>query len=242
MKHKIIHGNSLEILREMEKESVDLTITSPKYNLGNNHHTGSKRHEVYFDLMPEGEYQGEQIDTLNEIHRITKARGSLFYNHKNRIKDGLSIVPYQWIFKTKWLVKQEIVWWNGGQNFDGIRFYPQTERIYWLVKSSRTKLHNSNSLLDIWHINPVGAKGKHTRQFPIKLVNNILICFEGAKVILDPFCGSGTVGVVAERLGRNSILIDKKREYCKLSYERLSFTVGQLKFDEEPSIIEKVNF
>lgn len=50
-------GDCFEIMSQMPKECVDLTITSPPYNLGNDHHTGSKRHEVYFDLRPEKDYQ-----------------------------------------------------------------------------------------------------------------------------------------------------------------------------------------
>jgi hypothetical protein len=38
--------------------------------------------------------------------------------------------------------------------------------------------------------------------------------------ILDPFAGSGTVGAVAERLGRHSVLIDAKEEYVAMCRER----------------------
>ena len=61
-------------------------------------------------------------------------------------------------------------------------------------------------------------------------------------VVLDPFAGSGTVGVVAERLGRNSILIDLNKEYCAMTYRRLKPLVRQMKLDREPSIIERIGF
>jgi hypothetical protein len=38
--------------------------------------------------------------------------------------------------------------------------------------------------------------------------------------VLDPFAGSGTVGLVAERLGRHSILIEMSADYCKMARER----------------------
>ena len=38
--------------------------------------------------------------------------------------------------------------------------------------------------------------------------------------VLDPFAGSGTVGLVAERLGRHSILIDASEDYCRMARER----------------------
>jgi len=61
-------------------------------------------------------------------------------------------------------------------------------------------------------------------------------------MVLDPFGGSGTVGVVAEKLGRNSILIDLNKEYCKMAYKRLKSIAAQVKLGEEPSIIERVGF
>ena len=54
------------------------------------------------------------------------------YQHKNRIKKGVQISPYEWIKSL--FIKQEIVWINES-NFDKIRFYPFTERVYWLTKS-----------------------------------------------------------------------------------------------------------
>jgi len=55
-------------------------------------------------------------------------------------------------------------------------------------------------------------------------------------------CGSGTVGVVAEKLGRNAILIDLNKEYCEMAYRRIKKVTAQTKLGEEPSIIERVGF
>ena len=126
-------GDCLELMKELPDGSVDLVVTSPPYNLGNNHHTGNKHHNPYLDDMPENQYQEWQINILNECYRVLKQDGSIMYNHKNRIKEGEQITPYKWILKTKFIVKQEIIWENQSQNFDKIRFYPFTERIYWHI-------------------------------------------------------------------------------------------------------------
>ena len=91
----IYHGDCLEVLKEFPDESVDLVITSPPYNLGNDHHTGNKRHQAYNDDMKEREYQEWQIKVLNEVYRVLRPEGSLMYNHKNRIKKGRQITPYE---------------------------------------------------------------------------------------------------------------------------------------------------
>jgi len=153
------------VLKEFPDESVDLVITSPPYNLGNDHHTGNKRHQAYNDDMREREYQEWQIKVLSELHRVLRPEGSLMYNHKNRIKKGRQITPYEWLLKTPFVIKQEIVWFNGSQNFDKIRFYPMTERVYWLAKSPKTKLFNTINHHDVFNRGewkPVGTKGGHT--------------------------------------------------------------------------------
>ena len=45
-------------------------------------------------------------------------------------------------------------------------------------------------------------------------------------VVLDPFAGSGTTGVVAKKLGRSSILIEISGEYCKIIKERMNWGSG----------------
>lgn len=177
-------------MKNIPDGSIDLIITSPPYNLGNTHHTGNIRHKVYDDNMPENEYQAWQVQILNECYRVLKYDGSVIYNHKNRIKNGVQITPYEWILKTPFIVKQEIVWFNGSQNFDKIRFYPMTERIYWLAKSPKTKLFNiinHHDLFDTKEWKAVGTKGEHKRAFPEKMVEDFIKCFPDAKIILDPF-------------------------------------------------------
>lgn len=208
----------------IEDEIIDLTITSPPYNIGNIHRTGRHKHTPYFDDLPEEDYQNQQIEILNEIFRVTKKSGSLFYNHKNRIKDRIQISPYAWIFKTKWLIKQEIVWFNRSSNFNPIRFYPMTERIYWLVKSPETQLINTVGKHDIWNIKPVGTNNEHTRAFPEELVETIIACFPNATNILDPYLGSGTTAVVCKRLKRNYIGFEKEQKYYNLAIDRINNT------------------
>ena len=145
---KLLHGDCLQIMKEMPEGSVDLIITSPPYNLGKTHHTGNNRfksYSEYNDDKPEELYQKWQIEVLQECFRILKPSGSMFYNHKNRIRKGVQITPYEWLLKTNFIIKQEVVWQNGSQNFDKIRFYPMTERVYWLAKRSDTKMYNSDA-------------------------------------------------------------------------------------------------
>ncbi len=214
-------GDCLEIMPLMEPESVDLVVTSPPFNLGLHHHTGNFRHSPYDDNLPEMEYQKKQITILNSLYLRVRIKGSLWYQHKNRIKVGFQITPYEWLLKTQWIIKQEIVWFNRSQNFDKCRFYPMTERIYWLAKRTETDFSNNVNKHDDWHIEPVGTDNSHTRSFPEELVNNIILCYPKTNIILDPFMGSGTTLVAAKNLSRKAIGIEIEEKYCTIAMKRL---------------------
>ena len=74
----------------------------------------------------------------------------------------------------------------------------------------------------VWKIPLSKFRGVHFAVFPEKLVE---ICVQAgcppAGLVLDPFVGSGTSAVVAQRLGRKFIGIDNNPEYCAMARERV---------------------
>lgn len=74
---------------------------------------------------------------------------------------------------------------------------------------------------DVWSINARGFKGAHFAVFPEKLVEPCILagCPVGGTV-LDPFGGSGTVGVVAKQHGRNAILCELNPDYVEIAKKR----------------------
>jgi modification methylase len=227
---KVYIGDCLDLFKYLEDGSVDLIITSPPYNLGEEHHTGKKRfksYNAYSDNLPEKEYQAWQIQVLKECYRVLKPSGSMFYNHKNRIKNGEQITPYEWLFKTDFVIKQELVWFNRSQNFDKIRFYPMTERVYWLTKSNKTVLNNVIGHHDIFDWSAEGTDKEHKRAFPVSMVEDLLKCFDKG-LVLDPFAGSGTVGIACYNLLFDFIGFELDEEYANLANKRLSNRESQL--------------
>jgi modification methylase len=169
--------------------------------------------------MPEPDYEYWQTNMLLELWRVSA--GDCFYNHQHRIRNRVLLRPERWIQMTPWCEVQEIVWSRGSPNMDKCRFFPFTERIYWLTKSeSNTVFHNYLNLTDDWHIAPVGVNNDHARQFPLQIPRRCIASTD-ADLILDPFCGSGTTCVAAKMLGRNYIGIDISEEYCRIARERL---------------------
>lgn len=61
-------------------------------------------------------------------------------------------------------------------------------------------------------------------------------------VVLDIFAGSGTVGVVAEKLNRSSILIDIKTDYCEMAYNRIEELAAQTTLSGKRSTVMREGF
>lgn len=74
----------------------------------------------------------------------------------------------------------------------------------------------------VWSIPLSKFRGAHFAVFPEKLVETCLAaaCPAGG-LVLDPFLGSGTTAVVAQRLGRHYLGIDCAQEYCAMAEGRL---------------------
>lgn len=75
---------------------------------------------------------------------------------------------------------------------------------------------------DVWFISPKPYKGSHFATFPKDLIEPCIKagCPENG-IVLDPFFGAGTTGVVAESLNRMWIGIELNEEYCKMAVERI---------------------
>lgn len=223
---KLILGDCLEKMKDIPDESIDCVITSPPYNIGKMHSNHLMFGTYAGNDMVESDYQEWQIKVLNECFRIIKDNGSIFYNHKIRIKDKVAIHPMKWILKSKLILKQEIVWDMGkSANSDKIRFFPYSERIYWLVKNKDTKIYNTKSLSDVWRCVPTNKRKDigHIAIMPEKRVDNIIISTD-YQTFLDPFMGSGTTGVVCKNLSRNFIGIELDETYFNIAKNRIENT------------------
>jgi len=252
-KDKIIQGDALEILNKIDDNFIDLGITSPPYNKGEKDKgwlVKNVKYNLASDNIPENIYQEQQIKVLDEIYRVTKPGGSFFYNHKNRWVRGQMLHPMEWLLKTKWTVRQEIIWDRMiAANIRGWRFWQIDERIYWLYKPIDNnkigkELKSKHALLSsIWRFPPERKNG-HPAPFPLVLPVRIIYSILDDKkgVVLDPYVGSGTVCLAAKLLGSNYIGIDISSEYVKDAEDRIkNFSNYRKVIEEEISkhIVEK---
>lgn len=230
--NKIILGDAITILKQLPDKIADVGITSPPYNKGENKKgwlVNSVKYSGATDKFPEDKYQENQIEVLNELFRIIKDGGSFFYNHKIRWEKGIMLHPVNWLKKTKWILRQEIIWDRMiAANIRGWRFWQVEERIYWLYKPIGNnmigeELKSKHALLtSIWRF-PPERENSHPAPFPIELPARVIysILDEKKGLVIDPYCGSGTTLVAAKILGHDFIGIDISKEYVNLAEERL---------------------
>lgn len=83
--------------------------------------------------------------------------------------------------------------------------------------------------VEVWNLATAAFKEAHFATFPPTLAATCIMagCPNGG-VVLDPFGGAGTVGLVAEQLGRSSILIDLNADYCRMAMDRIRSNLGQV--------------
>jgi DNA modification methylase len=75
----------------------------------------------------------------------------------------------------------------------------------------------------VWKIATQSFKGAHFATFPQKLVEPCLLAGSApGDLVLDPFCGAGTVGLVAQTHGRGFVGIELKPEYARMARERIA--------------------
>lgn len=249
--NKFLVVDALEIMRSLPDESVDLVATSPPYNLKNSTGNGMKDgrggkwsraalingYTDHDDMMPYDKYVKWQRNCLAEMMRLIKDDGAIFYNHKWRVQGGLLQDRHDIV--SGFPVRQIIVWRRkGGINFNKGYFLPTYEVIFMIAKKHFVLAKGANSYGDIWEFTQE-MKNEHPAPFPVSLVER-MIGSTNAKIILDPFMGSGTTAVAAKMLGRDFIGIDISSKYCELAEKRLtkvSYNPTQTKQEQTAQIV-----
>lgn len=238
--NKIICGDILKVIKEIPNGSIDLVVTSPPYNIKNSTGNGlkdgrggkwanaglQKGYSHHDDCMPHGEYVKWQRDCLAEMLRVISDKGAIFYNHKWRVQAGL--LQDRQDIVSGFPVRQIIIWRRkGGLNFNPGYFLPTYEVIYLIAKPKFKLSPKANAHGDVWEFMQE-MNNNHPAAFPVSLIDRI-ISATNAKIVLDPFMGSGTTAVSAVNFKRKYIGIDISPEYCDMTKERIKNHESQIK-------------
>jgi DNA modification methylase len=138
--------------------------------------------------------------------------------------------------------RQKIIWYYKNNNKPSNRkeYRYSYEPIFYLYGKDATELNfpaetYGETQTNVWEIATPQSNFKegkfHESQKPEELLRRIILT--GSKpndVILDPFAGSGTTGVLCEQLKRKCILIEQNSEYCKIARGRINIGVVGKRF------------
>ena len=247
--NKIIHGNSIKILKKLPKNSIDVVFADPPYNLqiskslyrpDNSSVKGVMEDWDKFESLKH--YDKFTTDWINAIRSVLKPNGTFWvigsYHNVYRLGYILQNLGF-WILN-------DIIWrkTNPMPNFRGKRFTNAHETLIWAAKSSNSKytfnyeamksLNGDLQMRSDWvlpictgneRLKDNEGKKLHPTQKPESLLNRIIMASSNiGDTILDPFFGTGTTGVVAKRLNRNFIGIDDNLSYIKEAKKRIDNT------------------
>jgi len=222
--NKIICGDAGKILWSMPKDFIDITITSPPYNIG-------LEYDTYEDNISSEEYYHFSKDWMWSVYEITKETGRLYLVLDDRLIWNLKPLAEE----IGWTYTQLLTWnkpnFAGKARFSG-DWNQMTEYVLLFRKGKSTKMLNTREIkvtTHNWFIETAPQtnfkkdylKKVHPAQMPVNLIRKWIARTPG-QIILDPFCGAGSVCIAAKELGRDYIGIDISEEYCKLAEERLA--------------------
>jgi site-specific DNA-methyltransferase (adenine-specific) len=144
-------------------------------------------------------------------------------------------IPWRLAFALQndgWYLRADIIWNKPNAMPESVKDRPTRshEYVFMFTKSERYQYDhkavveaNGRNRRSVWDVHTQGFSGAHFATFPVGLIDPcIRASTQVGDAVLDPFFGSGTVGVAAERLGRRYVGIELNPEYVVLAAGRLA--------------------
>lgn len=244
---KLYQANCLDLLAKFPENSVDMIFADPPYLLSNNGFTVHAGRRVSVNKGKWDKSNGLKKDFefhlkwIQAAKRVLKPNGTIWIS-------GTYHSIYQCGFAlqlTGFHVLNDIAWFkpNASPNLSCRFFTASHETLLWARKDKKAK-HTFNYQLmrnghwpedfikkpntqmrSVWAIgtpkNIEKKFGKHPTQKPGDLLKRVVLAStKKGDLILDPFTGSSTTGIVAYLLGRNFIGVDIDSKFLDLSIKR----------------------
>lgn len=130
-KNKIYQGNSLDLFKKVDSNSIDLVITSPPY-------ADLKKYGDFNGIHPD-DYVEWFLPFCKEIERVIKPTGSFILNINDKVEDRMRH-PYVFdliseLHKQTNLKMFERLFWNKLKSLPNrARFGDRVEYVFWFVK------------------------------------------------------------------------------------------------------------
>lgn len=220
-------------MRRLPPASFDLVMTSPPYNIG----------KEYERLRSMDAYIEWITPIAAQCVRVLRPGGSLCWQVGTSIRGRAKqreVLPLDFVFYPMFTalglaLRERIVWHFNHGLHNKHSFSGRHEMILWFTKGSAPGYSLAQRhLAGVWNMTNVKhnhpEKTAHPCQFPEELVARLMLeLTEPGQRVLDPFGGSGTVGAVARRYGRNAQLIELDRGYCDIALDRIKHVIPEVR-------------
>ncbi|GAB4124848.1 MAG: site-specific DNA-methyltransferase [Fimbriimonadaceae bacterium] len=248
---RLYQADALECLSKLKAETFDMIFADPPYFLSGNGITCQNGQMV---SVNKGKWDtartAKQIHEFNhawlaECRRVLTPNGTIWVSGTSHNIFSVGFAMQELGYK----ILNDIAWFkiNPPPNLACRYFTHSTETIVWAKKDEKARHYfnyaemkrdnHGKQMMSLWQILPPSKQekrfGKHPTQKPEALLDRIIrASTEPGQLILDPFCGSGTTGVVAARLGRRFVGIDLDEGYLALAQKRIQAAID----DFQPAI------
>jgi len=235
----LFKADCFDILPNLPENSIDMIFADPPYFLSNG---GITCHAGKMVSVNKGKWdvskgvEENYIFTqrwLRECQRVLTPNGTIWVSGTAHIIYTVGSAMQSLGYK----ILNDIAWFkvNPPPNLSCRYFTHSTETILWAAKNKESrhhfnyylmkKMNNNKQMLSLWSIKAPGTLekiyGKHPTQKPIELLGRIVLASTRAgDIVLDPFSGSGTTGIVAFKEGRQYIGIELEQQYLGVSIKR----------------------
>jgi len=219
-------GDALELLPEINSETIDLIVTDPPY--GKAIKMNRRKHKDKLCEVIAGDNDLETVrQAIPQLFRVLKPNTAMFMFMSPTTM--AQVEP--WLVGAGFKIKNHIVWDKVAHGVGDLKgsFSSQWECLFLAVKGR--PLLRGHRFSDIWRYPRIASqKMLHMNQKPVELLKRCIAEFsDEAGIVLDPFMGSGSTGVAALELNRQFIGIELDSQYYNVANERIGQHSGIIK-------------
>jgi site-specific DNA-methyltransferase (adenine-specific) len=248
----LFNADCLQILEQLPNNSIDMVFADPPYNLSNGGfsvHAGRRVSVNKGDWDTSRGFQKDldfHIAWIQACHRILKPHGTIWisgtYHSIYQCGYALQLSGYH--------ILNDIAWYkpNASPNLSCRYFTASHETLLWARKEKKAKhtfnyevmrsfdndaIHRRNKQMrSVWAIGTPKREekkfSKHPTQKPMELLKRVVLSSTNkGDIILDPFTGSSTTGLIAYLNDREFIGIDTEKKYLDLSKKRFEDVINK---------------
>ena len=194
--------------------------------------------DSYYNYRRDGNYPKQTVSKTNQdLPNFSPVRGNKLQGYKSKDLIGIPWLLAFALRKDGWYLRQDIIWNKPNPMPESVRdrctksheyifLLSKSKNYYFDVDAIKESTIDGKGLKrkrSVWTVNTKPYKAAHFAVYPPELIEPCIKAgSQKGDIILDPFMGSGTTGMVAKSLGRYYIGCELNENYGKLIQNRVS--------------------